>query len=372
MSTSLVEIEEVKALDAKVVSDLQQNFNPLFEAANKWKTKAEAIQVTSANQVEDMKKAREIRLELRDIRVMTDKTRKQLKEESLLKGKAIDGMANIIKYLIVPLEKHLEEQESFAEIQEQRRMDKLEADRKEALSKYVEDVEIYNVREMNELAFNELLDTQKRLFEVKKTEEEKMEKERIMKEQEEVDRRYKTDKVNVLIDLVESGAAGDFKFDYGVLIDTPMGKFDDEFKKIQEAINSKIKEIKEENEALKKQQQEKEKQEEIARKKQEKEEKERRELEQKRLDAERKKREELESKIKAEKEAEEKAKQEKEKQEKEAKLAPDKDKLRKLASDLLAIDYPELKTEEAKKILGNVKELMKKVNVYIVENIDSL
>jgi hypothetical protein len=39
-----------------------------------------------------------------------------LKEQALREGKAVDGIANVLKALIVPLEEHLDKQERFVEI----------------------------------------------------------------------------------------------------------------------------------------------------------------------------------------------------------------------------------------------------------------
>ena len=96
------------------IESLQSSFMPFFQQASEWKEKAMAIQVTSTEQKEAMKDARTARLALKSIRVDTEKRRKEMKEESLRKGKAIDGMANVIFYLIEPIEKHLQEQEDFA------------------------------------------------------------------------------------------------------------------------------------------------------------------------------------------------------------------------------------------------------------------
>ena len=60
-----------------------------------------------------MGRARQARLALKDIRVQTEKTRIQMKEDSLRTGKAIDGMANVIKFLIAPIEQHLQDQEDY-------------------------------------------------------------------------------------------------------------------------------------------------------------------------------------------------------------------------------------------------------------------
>jgi hypothetical protein len=98
---------------------LQNAFMPFFQQAENMKEKALSINVTSVDQVDEIKRAREMRLTLKNIRVDCEKVRKAHKEESLRKGKAIDGLANIIKYIITPLEEHLDNQEKFVERQRQ-------------------------------------------------------------------------------------------------------------------------------------------------------------------------------------------------------------------------------------------------------------
>lgn len=115
---------------------LQNSFLPFFQQAEQMKEQALAINVTSVDQVEDIKRARQMRLTLKNIRVDCEKVRKGLKEESLRKGKAIDGMANVIKYLIAPMEEHLDEQEKFLERQEQKRIEELRRKRTEELVQY--------------------------------------------------------------------------------------------------------------------------------------------------------------------------------------------------------------------------------------------
>jgi len=107
---------------------LLENFKDYFDIADEWETKAKAIVVTNENQKPDMAMARIGRLFLREKRIAIEKTRKDLKEQSLREGKAIDGIANILKSLIVPIEEYLEKQERFieirdAEISEQKRIE---------------------------------------------------------------------------------------------------------------------------------------------------------------------------------------------------------------------------------------------------------
>jgi hypothetical protein len=111
------------------------------------------------------------------------KTRKDLKEQSLREGKAIDGMANIIKALIIPIEEHLEKQEKFAEIKAAERMAKRHAERIEKLVPYVADISVYNVDAMTNEAFEELVKNSKKAFEDQKAAEAQAEKDRLAKEE---------------------------------------------------------------------------------------------------------------------------------------------------------------------------------------------
>jgi len=124
-------IIDESGLESTKARKLMENFQDYFEIAEEWEIKARSIIVTDENQAADMKMARVGRLFLREKRIAIEKARKELKEQSLREGKAIDGIANILKSLIVPIEEYLDKQEKFveirdAEIAEQRR---IEADR---------------------------------------------------------------------------------------------------------------------------------------------------------------------------------------------------------------------------------------------------
>lgn len=100
-----------------------------FEAvASDWKAKAEVIKVTDSSQVAEMKMAREGRLFLREKRIAIENTRKEMKEQSLRRGQAIDAIAKYLKSLIEPIEKYLDEQEHFVEIQAQKEAERIKAE----------------------------------------------------------------------------------------------------------------------------------------------------------------------------------------------------------------------------------------------------
>ena len=179
-----------KSLPTGSASDLQAAFMPYFERADEWRDKAMTIKVTSLNQKKEMQQAREARLALKDIRVNTEKVRVKLKEDSLRTGKAIDGMANIIKYLIAPIEQHLEDQEKFAErLAEQERAAARDLRECEA-GKYLPDFpQSIDLGAIDEQEFAKLLKFAKAQFEAREETAQRLENERIEREQREVSER---------------------------------------------------------------------------------------------------------------------------------------------------------------------------------------
>ncbi len=102
-------LEQTKA---EVILHKFQNY---FEMASEWERKARQIVVTDERQEFEIGQARAGRLLLKKKRLEIENTRKDMKEDALREGKAIDGIANVLKALIVPIEDYLEKQEMFAE-----------------------------------------------------------------------------------------------------------------------------------------------------------------------------------------------------------------------------------------------------------------
>ena len=138
MNQIAITIPNAEALPPSMLSNIREGFQSAFEQAEAWREKALAVKVTSLADKEAMKQAREMRLALKNIRVEAEKKRKALKEDALVMGRAIDGVNNLLLAAIQPLERHLEEQEKFAErLAEQERQRRL-AERTEALQSYLE------------------------------------------------------------------------------------------------------------------------------------------------------------------------------------------------------------------------------------------
>jgi hypothetical protein len=175
-------IDDSNLMPSKIET-LMSSFTGYFNEAKKLVSDYKSILVTDIEQKDEMKKAREARLELRGIRINCENTRKELKEQSLREGKAIDGISNIIKALIVPVEEYLEKQEKFSENIEKERIEKQFVERVEKLSKYVSDVSLYNIKDMADEVFENLLYGCKTSWEKAQQEQKEAEEKRIKDEQ---------------------------------------------------------------------------------------------------------------------------------------------------------------------------------------------
>jgi hypothetical protein len=146
-------------LPREVVLSIDSKFKEYEDIANEWNKKAYEIVVTDDNQVDLMQQAREGRLLLKAKRVEIEKTRKRLKEQSLLEGRFIDSLAKRLFAIIEPAEEHLELQEKHTEIKEQLRKSKLKAERLELLNPYLHflDLTQFDLSTMSDVAFNTIL-----------------------------------------------------------------------------------------------------------------------------------------------------------------------------------------------------------------------
>lgn len=187
----LVAIVQQSGLQENKIESLMESFAGHFKEAQKVANESRNIVVTEETQTELMAKARESRLKLKAIRVEVEKTRVDLKEQSLREGRAIDGVANVIKALIVPVEEHLEKQEKYAEIREMERLNKRYEERITVLTPYVDDITLYTLKDMSDAAFANLLQSSKNAWQAKKDAEAKAEAERIEKERNEAEEREK-------------------------------------------------------------------------------------------------------------------------------------------------------------------------------------
>jgi hypothetical protein len=292
-------------------------FGAPFTEAGKIIKDYESIVVTSEDQLDIMAEAKTKRLLLKRVRTTVENKRKELKEDSLRTGKAIDAVAKYIKDTITPVENYLELQEMFAKTQQAKRDAEKRELRLKQLTPYTDNPFMYDYFSMTEEMFTELVDTLKLQHERKLEEERRVEEQRIAKE-----------------------------------------KFEAEEQERVRAENLKLRKEAEERDAR-----------EIKERKQ-------REAEQRiaqdKLDEERKKREALEAEQRAEREKLETERKQHEEEIRQSLLAPDKEKLLMLATKIEATELPALASKDAQAVLNQVEELLARVSKYIRGNVKGL
>lgn len=306
----LIVVAENNGLQLNKVEFLPASFTTHFREAKELVKNAQGIAVTDESQVDQVEKAKESRRALKQVRLEVDKTRIELKEQSLREGRAIDGMANIIKALIVPVEEYLEKQEKFVEIKKAEREEAVFQERVTKLQPYIEDLNVYNIKDMSEYAFDKLFESSKLAFEAQKRVEQQAEEERIVKEKEAAEEQ---------------------------------------------------KRIREENERLKAEAEQREKEREMDAS-----------LQETALEEERKKREEVEAKMKAIKESAEETVRLEEEAKRKALLAPDKVKLVDLASTIDKLVFPNVSSKEAGEIVKKAENYLSEVSKFIREKAKTL
>lgn len=286
---------------------IMQSFEPFYKEAEDWLEKAKTLIITSEDQVEEMKQAREARLALQKKRTGIEKKRVELKEDSVKYGKAVDSIAKTLKSLIEPAEKHLKEQEEFAKKLEEKRIAERKTKRFTELKDLNFDHSFIDVINMDEESYQKL-----------RVKAEDAHEAELKREEEERKRRKEE----------EERKAEELR----------LQKIEDENKEKERAAEIALEEDK------RKKAESKLRKERAARKEAEAEadrikEEQRKELEER----ERKQREEQEAQ-----EAKERARLE---EERKAAAAPDKEKLKLLANSVDSIELPNLTTVEAKEIL---------------------
>jgi colicin import membrane protein len=171
-NSELITVARESGLEENKVEGLLSSFGESFNKTRAALANAQTVVVTDESQVAEMKKAGELRRNLKSIRVEVEHTRKKLKEQSLREGKAIDGMANIIKAMIVPAEDALEKSEKFAANLAIERQAKKLAERRATILEYTDLPERYNFGRMTDAEFSELI------ADLKKEKEERIEAEK--------------------------------------------------------------------------------------------------------------------------------------------------------------------------------------------------
>lgn len=189
MSTPIIETivlpaETLANLPASMLVNIQAGFSDAFAKAEELRQRALAIVVKDHTDFATMKEARAVRLELKDIRVSAEKSRKAMKEDSLRMGRAIDGVYNLLEAAVVPLEQYLSEQENAAALHAEREKARILAERVEAITPYMRPgVPLPDLASLDADQWTDYLADAKLLHEARVEQERKAEAERIAAEQ---------------------------------------------------------------------------------------------------------------------------------------------------------------------------------------------
>jgi len=200
MKNEIIKIEapELQVIEKSKADQIRNTFEPMAEMLTKFENAYNLVLNESKDGItkEVTIKAKRLRIDIGRVRIETEKIRKEQKEEYLRAGKAIDGVSNILKWAVTEKENKLKEIENYFEIQEQKRLEKLQNDRAEKLSKYVEDAHERDLSKFAEDEFEALYKMKKQEYEDRLAAEKKAEEERILKEKAEAEERERIRKEN--------------------------------------------------------------------------------------------------------------------------------------------------------------------------------
>jgi hypothetical protein len=162
------EIKQYELSENKA-SQLESTFLPMLDMLKPMEDDFNAIIADAEKCIDEdvTARAKRLRLDIGKVRIETEKKRKAEKNESLRLGKAIDGIANIVKYAVTSKEEKLKEIETHLERIEAERLKKIGDERIDLVSVYI-DTELISgskLAEMDQDVFDAYLSAKKTAFE---------------------------------------------------------------------------------------------------------------------------------------------------------------------------------------------------------------
>ena len=144
----------------------------------------------------DAKIARQIRLDLVKNRTATTKQKDTSKQALLAEGNLIQGLHNIVINTSNLIEPELESIEKHAENKEKERKQAIAKERAKQLSPYLQDLAGYDLANMDDNIFSDLLESQRMLHEKRIEDAKREEAERISREAEDLRKRKEMEAEN--------------------------------------------------------------------------------------------------------------------------------------------------------------------------------
>jgi hypothetical protein len=184
---------ELKGIEKSKADQIRSVFQPMADMLDHFDAAYDEVMGMEQSE-EKSAKAKRLRLDIAKIRIEADKRRKEMKEEYLRAGKAIDGTANILKWAVTDKENSLKEIELYYQRIEEERLKKLQEDREAELAKYDFDGSSMDLSGMVDAVWNNFLTGIRANWESLKAAERKAEEDRIAREKKEklfIERRLK-------------------------------------------------------------------------------------------------------------------------------------------------------------------------------------
>lgn len=182
-NAELVAIVTGLSIPLAKATDLITAFSPLYDEAGKLCADAAAVVVSDATQLTEMAQARAIRLAMVKVRGTAGRAHQQIKADILTTGRAIDRAKNDLVARLEPIEAQLEASEKFAERAQAARKEALRAERAPQLVPFGVDPILYNLGEMPDAQWEQLLSGARLAHEAAKAAAAKAEAERLAAEE---------------------------------------------------------------------------------------------------------------------------------------------------------------------------------------------
>jgi hypothetical protein len=151
-------IIKANALPSDLGNVIQDKFSGAFAQLDEWKSKSDALVITSEDQVAEIALANDGRKTLQKIRTSLEKTRVELKGPYLAMGRAIDAVCKSLTERIEPIEQDLKTKAEYAANLAAERLRALVAERRAMLIEVGHSGDIPSLGEMPKDTFLMILD----------------------------------------------------------------------------------------------------------------------------------------------------------------------------------------------------------------------
>jgi len=198
--SNLIRIEspELQGIEESKANQIKKTFEPMAKMLSEFEESYNELVIDASEEItQDITiRAKRLRIDIGKVRVETGKLKDKQKEYIKLEDKAIMGVHNILVWAVKEKEDKLKEIEKHFEIQEKKRLEKLQSDRYKKLRLYVEDAHERDLAKFADDEFEALLAIKKKEQEDRIAAEKKAEEERIAKDKAEAEERERIRKEN--------------------------------------------------------------------------------------------------------------------------------------------------------------------------------